>query len=113
MKYIFLMLFSLALAFAQTKNQETYNPNVDCLILEDENSIVCKFEVEIDTNNEQTITINWIDPDGELSRTREMIVPAGDSSVYDFRYLNGRKKGNWNFVVIYKGKEYSTKFELK
>ena len=25
--------------------EQAYNPNVDCLILEDENSIICKFEV--------------------------------------------------------------------
>lgn len=93
--------------------QKSYNPNVDCLILEDENSIVCKFEVIKDSQNEQKIVINWVNPNGEISRTREMLIPAGDSSAYDFRYLDGRESGKWDFKIIYDEKEYSTSFELK
>ena len=93
--------------------QKSYNPNVDCLILEDENSIICKFEVIKDSQNEQKIVINWVNPNGEISRTREMLIPAGDSSAYDFRYLDGREKGIWNFKIIYKDKEYSNNFEIK
>jgi hypothetical protein len=91
---------------------EVYNPNVDCLILEDENSIICKFDVIRDTQN-QTIIINWISPTGEISRTREMIIPPGDSSAYDYRYIDGREEGKWDFKVIYNGKEYTSQFELK
>lgn len=94
-------------------SQQPYNPNVDCLILEDENSIICKFEVIRDPQNEQMITINWISPTGEISRTREMLIPAGDSSAYDYRYLDGREGGKWDFKIIYNGKEYSSQFELK
>ena len=93
--------------------QKSYNPNVDCLILEDENSIICKFEVIKDAQNEQKIIINWINPNGEISRTREMLIPAGDSSAYDFRYLDGRESGKWDFKILYGEKEYSTSFELK
>ena len=93
--------------------QKSYNPNVDCLILEDENSIICKVEVIKDPQNEQKIVINWVNPNGEISRTREMLIPAGDSSAYDFRYLDGREKGIWNFKIIYKDKEYSNNFEIK
>lgn len=93
--------------------QKSYNPNVDCLILEDENSIICKFEVIKDLQNEQKIVINWVNPNGEISRTREMLIPAGDSSAYDFRYLDGRESGKWDFKIIYNEKEYSTSFELK
>lgn len=93
--------------------QKSYNPNVDCLILEDENSIICKFEVIKDSLNEQKIVINWVNPNGEISRTREMLIPAGDSSAYDFRYLDGRESGKWDFKIIYNEKEYSTSFELK
>ena len=93
--------------------QKSYNPNVDCLILEDENSIICKFEVIKDSQNEQNIVINWVNPNGEISRTREMLIPAGDSSAYDFRYLDGRESGKWDFKIIYNEKEYSTSFELK
>ncbi|MCG3681830.1 hypothetical protein [Aliarcobacter butzleri] len=93
--------------------QKSYNPNVDCLILEDENSIICKFEVIKDSQNEQKIVINWVNPNSEISRTREMLIPAGDSSAYDFRYLDGRESGKWDFKIIYNEKEYSTSFELK
>ncbi len=93
--------------------QKSYNPNVDCLILEDENSIICKFEVIKNPQNEQKIVINWVNPNGEISRTREMLIPAGDSSAYDFRYLDGRESGKWDFKIIYDEKEYSTSFELK
>ncbi|WP_323658475.1 hypothetical protein [Aliarcobacter butzleri] len=93
--------------------QKSYNPNVDCLILEDENSIICKFEVIKDSQNEQKIVINWVNPNGEISRIREMLIPAGDSSAYDFRYLDGRESGKWDFKIIYNEKEYSTSFELK
>lgn len=121
-RYLVSLLMSTTLLFAQenlVNTQEVidinqpYDPNVDCLILEDENSIICKFEVVRDTEKEQIITINWISPTGEISRTREMIIPPGDSSAYDYRYLDGREGGKWDFTIIYNGKEYSSKFELK
>lgn len=92
--------------------EQQYNPNVDCLILEDENSIICKFEVIRDIKD-QEIIIHWISPTGEISRTREMIIPAGDVSAYDYRYLDGREGGKWNFRVIYNNSEYTSQFELK
>ena len=90
-----------------------YNPNADCLVLEDEKSVICKFEVMRDETKEQQITINWISPTGEISRTREMVIPAGDTSAYDYRYLDGRENGKWDFKIIYRGKEYISQFELK
>lgn len=92
--------------------EQPYNPNVDCLILEDENSIICKFEVIRDIKD-QDIVIHWISPTGEISRTREMVIPAGDVSAYDYRYLDGREGGKWNFRVIYNNNEYTSSFELK
>ena len=83
------------------------------MVLEDEKSVICKFEVMRDETKEQQITINWISPSGEISRTREMVIPAGDTSAYDYRYLDGRENGKWDFKIIYSGKEYSTKFELQ
>ena len=91
---------------------QVYNPNVDCLILEDENSIICIFEVIRDTKDQQ-IVINWVSPTGEISRTREMNIPAGDVSAYDYRYLDGREGGKWNFKILYNQNEYSSSFELK
>ena len=113
-RYLVSFLFLGATLFAQENNpNQDYNPNVDCLVLGDENSIICKFEVIRDPQNEQMITINWISPTGEISRTREMLIPAGDSSAYDYRYLDGREGGKWDFKIIYNGKEYTSQFELK
>ena len=120
-KYIVSFLLLANIVFAENKVVEeekiievapAYNPNVDCLILEDENSIICKFEVIRDTKDQQ-IVINWISPTGEISRTREMNIPAGDVSAYDYRYLDGREGGKWNFKILYNQDEYSSSFELK
>ncbi len=92
--------------------QKTYDPNVDCLILQDENSIICKFEI-IRAEKEQQIIIHWISPSGQISRTREMLIPIGDNSAYDYRYIDGREDGKWIFKIIYNGKEYNSQFELK
>lgn len=105
-------LFAENVQLNEEKIQD-YNPNADCLILEDEKSVICKFEIMRDETKEQQITINWISPTGEISRTREMLIPAGDTSAYDYRYLDGRENGKWDFKIIYAGKEYSTQFELQ
>ncbi len=88
-----------------------YNPNVECVVLADEDSIICKFEV-IRADKEQQVVVSWISPTGEISRTREMIINAGDSTAYDYRHLDGRENGKWNFKIIYNEKEYISQFEL-
>jgi hypothetical protein len=93
-------------------NDTEHESKVDCLILEDENSIICKFETQRKTNDEQII-IQWIDPQGDVSRSRDMLVPAGHGSIYDYRYLNGRLLGTWAFKVISNDIVYKTEFELK
>ena len=93
-------------------NEAKIEPSVDCLILQGENSIICKFETNR-INTDQEIIIQWIDPDGNISRSRNMIVPAGHGSIYDFRYINGRLSGDWVFKVIENDKVFETKFELK
>lgn len=110
---VFIMFISFLFANTQSSTNELYNPNIECLILEDENSIVCKFEVQKDEESSQKVTINWISPNGEISRSRELEVAPFDTSVYDFRYLDGREKGLWSFVIIYKNSQYSSNFELK
>ena len=85
---------------------------VDCIILEDENSIICKYSHER-SSVEQNITVNWIEPDGTITRTRDMIIPAFHGSVYDYRYINGRTPGVWTFKVTDKGDEYTTSFTIK
>ena len=88
-----------------------YNPNVECTVLVDEDSIICKFEV-IRADKEQQVVINWISPTGEISRTREMIINAGDSTAYDDRHTGGRENGKWSFKIIYNENEYVSQFEL-
>ncbi|AXH15724.1 hypothetical protein [Malaciobacter mytili] len=108
-KIVFLIVFSLFSLFA---SEQVEVESVDCVILEDENSIICKY-VQDRVDFEKKVTIQWIDPENELSRSREMLIPAGHGSVYDFRYIDGRKKGIWTFKVIDQDKAYEAKFELK
>jgi len=117
-KYVLAFLLCISSLFAQVDSNgnlvEDYDqePKVDCLILEDENSIICKFESQRSVED-QSIIVQWIDPQGDVSRSRDMIVPAGHGSVYDYRYIKGRLSGIWTFKVILADKEYTTKFELK
>lgn len=111
MKNIFFTTFLLtslsAVLFAQSPKAE-----VDCLILEDENSIICKY-INNRSRGDKTITFEWLDPKGEISRTRNMVIPAGHGSVYDFRYIEGREIGIWTFKVIDGKKILKTEFEIK
>jgi len=101
-----------AFLFASTLLAEEYKPEVDCLILEDENSIICKY-INTRSTEDKNITFEWIDPSGELSRTRDMMVPSGHGSVYDFRYIEGRQKGIWTLKVSDGKDTLETKFEIK
>lgn len=85
---------------------------VDCLILEDENSIVCKY-THVRVDYDKNVTFNWIDPNGNLSRSREMVIPAFHGSVYDYRYKKGRVLGTWTFEVIDQDQKYTTNFTLE
>ncbi|MEA3512533.1 MAG: hypothetical protein U9R37_02930 [Campylobacterota bacterium] len=85
---------------------------VDCLILEDENSIICKYTQER-VDYEKVITIEWIEPTNNVTRTRQMTIPAFHGSVYDYRYKSGRTQGTWTFKVIDGEKEYSTNFTIE
>jgi len=95
---------------------ETYDEgplyNADCLILEDENSIICKYEHDR-LDEDVSITIKWIDPSGKVSRQRDLILPAGHGSIYDFRYIDGRKKGIWKFEVIEGDIKTETTFNIE
>jgi len=105
-KYL-VLLCTVFFTFAHAEENK-----VDCIILEDENSIICKYSHER-SSSEKNITVKWIEPDGTVTRTREMIIPAFHGSIYDYRYVNGRTKGIWNFKVIDAGDEYSTSFTIK
>ena len=69
---------------------------------DDEDSIICEFEVIRDPIHEQNVSMTWINPNGEISRARDMVIPAGDTSAYDYRYLEGREleNGALRFFII-------------
>jgi len=102
-----LFLSPLFLTFANAEENKA-----DCLILEDENSIICKYS-HVRISSDKNITIHWIEPDGTTTRTREMTIPAYHASVYDYRYIEGRTKGKWTFKVLDNEDEYTTTFIVK
>ncbi len=109
-KILYILLFTVTLTFSETI--EEVKNSVDCLILEDENSIICKYAHErIDIDKE--IQVQWIDPTGEISRERTLLIPAGHGSIYDFRYIAGRLKGIWQFKVTDQDIKLDTNFEIK
>jgi hypothetical protein len=106
-KYFLLILFSfIFFTSAYAKN------GVDCLILEDENSIICKY-THTRVDYDKTISVQWIEPNNQVSRSRKMIIPAKHGSIYDYRYKESRTKGIWTFSVIDNGDEYLTNFTIK
>ncbi len=106
LKYI-LFLCTVFLTFLQADEKK-----VACLILEDKNSIICRYSHER-ISLEKHITVHWIEPDGLISRTRDMIIPASHASIYDYRYVQGRTKGIWTFKVIDNKEEFTTTFTIK
>lgn len=95
---IYTLIFVTSLAFAQIVEKESKN-SADCLILQDENSIICKY-IHERSQEDKDILVQWINPQGKISRQRTLIIPAGHGSIYDFRYIEGRMKGIWQFKVI-------------
>jgi hypothetical protein len=109
---VLLTVFTLNLNAQQQHQFEEEPQNADCLILKDENSIICKYTHERSWEDKEVVFL-WIDPNGEVSRKREMVIPAGHGSVYDFRYITGRLKGVWTFTVLDNDVKISTTFELQ
>jgi hypothetical protein len=105
--YLIVFIFTMFLTVLNANDKK-----VDCIILADENSIICKYSHErIDT--EQNITVSWIEPNGMVTRTRDMIIPAFHGSVYDYRYVEGRTPGEWIFTVKHNEDEYTTSFTIE
>ena len=101
------VLLAYTFSFAQADSI-----GVDCLILEDENSIICKYtHKRVDFNKD--IIFHWIDPNEKLSRERNITIPAHHGSVYDFRYIGGRMPGVWTFKTIDGDIEYKTNFTIE
>jgi len=90
--------------------QDDYSAN--CRILEDENSILCKYKAP-PSIDDRIIIVNWIDPNGIISRSRELTILSGYISVYDYRYLEGRELGKWSFEVIDGDNTTKTEFIIK
>ncbi len=118
MKKIFFGLFlcaSFLLAEGeevQTQEGGTKLNSADCLILQDENSIICKYLHER-AEEDVEVTIQWLNPSGEVERERTLVIPAGHGSIYDFRYIEGRMEGTWQFKVIEGENEASTSFTIE
>jgi len=109
MKFIYIIL-SLFIAFTSLDAQDA--PMADCLILEDENSIICKYTHQR-VEDEKTVLFQWIEPDGTVSRDRNMTIPPFHGSIYDYRYIKGRTAGVWTFKVIDQNQTFSTNFTIE
>ena len=106
------LVYIILITFFISTNLFANGDRVDCIILEDEDSIICKY-IQKRVNHEKSVTFDWIEPNGEITRTRELTIPAGHGSVYDFRYIKGRISGIWTLKVRDGEAEYTTNFTIK
>lgn len=74
--------------------------NCENEILEKEKEIIKCTYIAPYTDIDRTVTFNWIEPNGEVSRTRDINITKNHRSVYDYRFKNGRTIGKWNIQVI-------------
>ena len=105
-KLLAIILLNLSLFAALAQN------SADCIVVKDENSIICKYS-HTRKNIDHNITVQWFEPDGQISRERSMTIPATHKSIYDYRYIKGRTKGEWTFKVIDDGVEYTSNFIIE
>ena len=106
--FIIISVFVINLSAIEKQNVNS----VDCIILEDENSIICKYIQNREDVN-KTVLFKWIEPNGNISRQRELTIPAGHGSVYDFRYIKGRESGIWTLEVIDNNSSFKTTFTIE
>lgn len=105
-----LILFFFLISISSASGDYTSN-EVDCIVIKEENSIICKYISER-ASEDRFINVQWLAPNGDISRTRKILFPSGHGSVYDFRYLNGREAGLWTFKVFDNNKEFKIEFEI-
>jgi len=105
-------LCTVSVLFFINNNLFANENQADCIILKDENSIICKY-IQDRVNFDKNVIFNWVEPNGEISRTKNLIIPAGHGSVYDYRYYSGRTKGIWTFKVTDGEKRYTTNFTVE
>jgi hypothetical protein len=109
-KILSISLFALILSFKAFGYDDF--KEAQCVIIEEENAIYCKY-IHTRVNHDKQVVFNWIEPNGIISRSRVMTIPAGHGSVYDYRFLEGRTKGIWTFEVIDDDESIKTTFEIK
>ena len=109
-KFILTLATAVTLAFGGETSD--VKGEVDCLIIEEENSIVCKYLGQRKMED-RFIDVEWLDPKGNVSRTKKIVMPSGHGSVYDYRYKRGRALGVWTFRAIDGEQSYETEFILK
>jgi hypothetical protein len=102
---IAILIFTCINAFA-------INSSADCIIIKDDNSIICKYKHER-RDIEKIVKFEWHDPSGNISRKRDIIIPAGHGSIYDYRYLDGRLPGEWTFKVFDNNHTIESKFVIE
>ena len=117
-KLIIVYLLVINTLMANTKEKlDTeifYEPinSVDCIVLKDENSIICKY-IHKRSEEDKYVEFYWIDPSGNISRERTMLIPAGHGSIYDYRFIYGRASGKWTFKVQDDNQTYQTNFIIE
>ena len=115
-KYLLLILFVSNNLMAEDTipdevDYDTVN-SVDCIILSDEDSIICKY-IHTRVEEDKYVEFIWIDPTNTISRQRTMLIPAGHGSIYDYRFINGRANGTWTFEVLDNNQSYKTNFIIE
>ncbi|HIP12798.1 MAG TPA: hypothetical protein EYG97_00860 [Arcobacter sp.] len=110
-KLLINILLLLSISSLNILANET-SSKVDCVLLKDENSIICKYTHER-VNMQKTVRFEWHEPDGVVSRVRAMVIPAGHGSVYDYRYIKGRTSGLWTLKVLDNNEVIKTTFIIE
>jgi hypothetical protein len=107
-----IFIFLLLVIGYNLNASENITNKADCIILKEENSIICKY-IHKRVNKITKVKFEWIEPDGKISRTRDMIIPSGHGSIYDYRYIKGRTKGEWTFKIIDNNQTITTNFTIE
>jgi len=92
-------------------NEEKNKEKIICkkTIIKEHKSIKC----ELNEIKNKTYTILWINPEGETKRRKIInIKNKTTKKIYDYRYLSGRKKGEWTIIFKNKKEKIVKKFTI-
>ncbi|HIE34677.1 MAG TPA: hypothetical protein EYP79_00570 [Campylobacterales bacterium] len=71
---------------------------VKCIM--EQERVYCTYFIDrSDNENGKVVVFHWQSPLGNDDRVRIFNIPPYHGSVYDYRYLPGREKGEWIVVV--------------